>query len=426
MKRLLLFISVALAATMALSSCNDDKKEITSIDELTVTVYMPSDFPASAKFAGNVTLADRNNTSVRIRGKAIDGSVVLKNVPFGVYDVYADWELTADEFAVIAPDLAAGNTVGASLSGVSKIVTLAEVADGESVISLSLEWSVPSSLLFSKIYNFGTLNNAGKAYNIDKFVEIFNNTAEVQYVDGLCIGEAYGSAPVAGSLPGLADADVVYIQRVSRFPGSGTDYPVEPGKSIVVAMNAKNHIDAEVVTNTVDLSGADFEAYDVAGAVSFFPADNSDVPNLITDVYAASSSIAKLFVSQGNIPVLFKATDDEIAGFQTLTDPAYAAYPQYAPTLLCLPAEKVIDAVDQMRTGFESRGGKHVPTSVDAGYAMTNQKAVMVRKINYVAADGRLVFKDTNNSTNDFVQLTAEDGSHLKIRDYSMSEIQPK
>ena len=47
------------------------------------------------------------------------------------------------------------------------------------------------------------------------------------------------------------------------------------------------------------------------------------------------------------------------------------------------------------------------------------------RKISSTVGD-RIVLKDTNNSTNDFVELTSEqtDGAHLKARDYSDARIQ--
>ena len=79
-----------------------------------------------------------------------------------------------------------------------------------------------------------------------------------------------------------------------------------------------------------------------------------------------------------------------------------------------------------MRTGFESRGGKHLPSAIDAGYAMINQCSLAARKIEK-SENGRLYLVDSNNSTNDFVELTNDkaDGSHLKARDYSDSRIQP-
>ena len=424
MKTLKLLVTIAAMAATILSSCNKDK-EITTVDGVTVNVAMPADFPETAVFAGTVTINDRNS-SFSVTAQAEEGKAVFGKIPFGVYDISASWLLSNEEFKAMAPDLAVDLSTSVSLTGSSAIVTFASASDAATPIDLVLRWSVPSSLVFSRIYNFGTLNLAGKAYNIDKYIEIFNNSAEVQYVDGLYLGEAYGSAPVASAIADTGTSDFVYLQRVSRIPGSGKEYPVEPGKSIVIAQNAKNHIDAEVVTNTVDLSGADFEAYDEKGSASFFPADNASVPNLVTDIYAALSSIAKLFVTQGNIPVLFKCSEEEIKGFETMTPPGYEAYPQFAPSLLKLPADKVIDAVDQMRTGFESRGGRHLPLSVDAGYAMVNQKAIVARRISYKTADGRIVLQDTNNSSNDFVQITSEteDGAHLKARDYSAPEIQ--
>lgn len=419
MKKLLTAIT-AVAAVLAISSCNKEN-EATTVSTVSVSVQLPEDFPAEAVFEGKVT-ANNKTTGESIEAQASAGVAEFKKVPFGVYDFSASWSLSGEEFAAIAPGLA---SVSVSINGVaSEIVLSKDQIDGAEV-EIKTVWSVAAPLIFSRIYNFGTLNLAGKPYSTDKYLEIFNNSDEVQYLDGLYIGEAWGDAITVSMFDGIASSDSLYMRRISKFPGSGNEYPVQPGKSVVVAMNAKNHIDAEVVVNTVDLSGAEFECY-VDGAASFFPADNAEVPNLVPDIYQASSFQAKFFVSQGFIPVLFKSSESEIASYDRVIDPSMASFPQYAGYALKVPAKNVIDAVDLMRTGFESRGGKHVPTAVDAGFAMINQCSVAARKIARTVG-GRIYLSDTNNSTNDFVELTSEaaDGKHLVPKDYSDARIQP-
>lgn len=423
MKKIFFLSATALAAVLAMLSCNKQNPVANNtVPDVTVSVSLPDGFSEDAVFEGEVTMVSRS-TSQALTAKASAGTARFQGVPYGVYDISAELSVSKADFKEMAPSLAGESDV--QISGILKEVVLGP-ASTQTAFSLTTDWNVASPLVFSRIYNFGTLNLAGKAYNIDKYVEIFNNSSEVQYLDGLYIGEAWGSAPMASTMPEVDKQPVVYMQRISRIPGSGKDYPVQPGKSVVIAQNAKNHIDATVVTNTVDLSAADFECY-VEGAASFFPSDNADVPNLTPDVYQAGSFQAKLMVTQGFIPVLFRATEAEVEAMTKTLVPGTDAYgAQYASYVLELPAAKVIDLVDMMRTGFESRGGKHVPNTMDAGFAKINQQSVAARKISRTVGD-RIVLKDTNNSTNDFVELTSEqtDGAHLKARDYSDARIQP-
>lgn len=283
------------------------------------------------------------------------GTAVFSDVAYGVYDASAAQTLSNSNFKTMAPELAANLTSSVNLNGyVSQIEVTATVSE-PSVLTLS--WSVPSSLVISKVYNFGTQTNAKKVYNIDKYVEIFNNSDEVQYADGLWIAQAYGSAVGAISTvyPDVETADVVYLERVVKLPGNGTEYPIEPSKSIVIAQNAKNHINPDVVTQTVDLSGADFECYVEGAPASMFPSDNASVPNII-EKYGATSSTAKFFAGQGTIITIFRMEDSEFESLGTKIGAGYDRFPQFAPYCKTLPVDKVIDAVDLYRK--DSRTGE--------------------------------------------------------------------
>lgn len=253
---LILAAAAVFAGAVVLSSC-EPKNEIATIPEVTVKVVLPDGFSKDATFNGDVTMTNKANGRV-VTVKAENSEAVFKKVPYGVYTFVASSTMTNAEFKAAAPEISASVTASIALNSSPETATLTSETDLSKPVVVSLTWSIPSSLVISRIYNFGTLNLAGKAYNTDKYIEIYNNSDEVQYADGLYIGEAYGSIVSASVYTDVKTANVCYIQRAVRIPGSGTDHPIEPGKSIVIAQNAKNHIDAEVITNTVDLSGADF------------------------------------------------------------------------------------------------------------------------------------------------------------------------
>lgn len=426
MKKAIKFL-VGILTAVAFVSCDLIGDIATSI--VTVNVSMPEGFSETALYTGEVVLKDRNSSKTYTTN-AVAGVAIFTKVVYGVYDVSASQTLSVEEFKAAAPELAANAGTSINING---FVSSVEVSIFPEPVELKLNWSVPSSLVISKLYNFGTKNLANKVYNIDKYVEIYNNSDEVQYADGLFIANTYGSAvsAISSAYPDVEEADVVYLERVVKLPGSGTDYPIEPGKSIVIAQNAKNHIDHEVITNTVDLSGADFECYVEGAPASMFPADNQEVPNII-EVYGATSATAKFFAGQGTVLVLFKITDDEFAALDTQVGAGFEAYPAFAPNCKKLPVDKVIDAVDLYKKGMESRKGKHVPLTVDASYAICLERSIAERKISYTTPDGRIVLKDTNNSASDFVLIQPvdnEDGTmatpaNLTPRDYTKAEIQ--
>lgn len=432
MKKTLFFALAALFAALPLfTSCNtEDDIDVTSV---LVKVTMPDGFNEDVVYAGHdVVLKDRNS-SRSYTASPINGTAIFTKIPYGVYDASTSCTLTNTEFK----NVASAETVGKITSGITLngfVSTIQVTADLKESVNMKLVWSVSSSLLISKIYNFGTLNLANKAYSIDKYVEIYNNSDEVQYADGLWIASAYGSAvgSISTVYPEVETANEVYLERVVKLPGEGTDYPIEPGKSIVIAQNAKNHIDPEVITNTVDLSGADFECYVDGAPASFFPSDNADVPNII-EKYGATSSTAKFFAGQGTILVIFRMSDEKFEALGTQMGAGYDQFPQYAPYCKLLPVSEVIDAVDLYRKGFESRRGKHVPLSVDASYAACNQRCITERKISFFTSDGRAVLQDTNNSASDFVLIEPVDNeagemvtpANLTPRDYTKPEIQP-
>lgn len=163
-----------------------------------------------------------------------------------------------------------------------------------------------------------------------------------------------------------------------------------------------------------------------------FPSDNASVPNII-EKYGATSSTAKFFAGQGTIITIFRMEDSEFESLGTKIGAGYDRFPQFAPYCKTLPVDKVIDAVDLYRKGFENRRGKHVPLSVDASYAACNQRCIAERKISYTTPDGRIVLQDTNNSSFDFALIEPVDDADGKVvtpanlapRDYTKPEIQP-
>ncbi|MEE1062476.1 MAG: DUF4876 domain-containing protein, partial [Paludibacteraceae bacterium] len=135
-----------------------------------------------------------------------------------------------------------------------------------------------AGLLITEIFFTGTTTPEGKQYSDDQYFKIGNNSDTVMYLDGLAIVESeFMTTSKQDYTPNLMEkamsVDAIYV-----FPGNGKQYPVEPGKEVVVALNGKNHL--EFNSNSIDLSKADFEFYDESENPNFQDEDNANVVNL--------------------------------------------------------------------------------------------------------------------------------------------------
>jgi hypothetical protein len=261
--------------------------------------------------------------------------------------------------------------------------------------------------IFKEIYFSGSKTPDNKPYTSDQFLEIYNNSSETLYADGLCIS-VLEPAPNKPSVWANADGSLMdrlpctYHQWI--IPGSGKEHPVLPGKSILIAVDG---IDHKTDPNgnplsPVNLSNADWETY-VASAGR--DTDSPGVPNL-TLMYATLSSMTDWVMSnQGPAVILFRLPvpwDQFVANATNfMTKPTSTQTVQY----MMIPKSYVIDAVEVVYADEASRY-KRLPTELDAGYTYIEAGTLSSKSIRRKAkmiVDGRVIYKDTNNSTVDFL-----------------------
>ena len=199
----------------------------------------------------------------------VAGMVTVDALVPGIYDIITNWEMSGKQYKTLLKDPAAAvDDKARVIVGVSLMnQRLFEARD--MVIDLSA--AVVKGLMVSKVYYAGTKDLMGRNYGADSYVEIFNNSDEVLFLDGKYLGLAESVSPAA--YPAHENPDSIYMRQICRFPGNGSEYPVLPGGSIVVAAkSARNH--QESADNSVDLSHADFEVKAIEGS------GNPDVPML--------------------------------------------------------------------------------------------------------------------------------------------------
>ena len=379
----------AIICSVALFAACDNEDEVAKKYELTVNVSSETVNIDSLGLVLNVSAVSENGKTTS--ATAEDGKAVL-NLVAGSYSITVTG---SDEFY---------NYVGSSKVTVTNANTSVSVILGKS--------KPEGKIIFKELYFTGT----PQSYWTDGFYELVNNSDEVQYLDGIIMGiveNGYGSpsswADEEGNLPDYYPM----TNHTVYFPGSGNEYPLEPGQSVVVATRAINHSARELKEgdeqSPVDLSNADWEIF--IPDQSFNPdTDNPNVPNL--EIAKSKFGFDFMPPTSGGSLILAKIpADSTMESF--IVNNTLKPEGQWMAAL-CIPSEYVIDAVDVVYFNEEQNICKVILDSDDAGYACVSSsdeewadpaysKRSIRRKCTKVE-NGRAYFADTNNSSNDFVQ----------------------
>ncbi len=429
-----LLIPLLLLSVFFISCKKEDPKS--ALVDFEVKVNLPKDFSASAKFGGEVIIINKA-TAKTYAVTAISGVALFKDIYQGIYDIDITQTLNQQEFSQFAPEL--GNSSSSyTLKGSKSDVQVSKEAAAD--VEIELNWFGETALLISKIYCNGTKKNEGAINNMPKYWELYNNSDEVIYLDGLCLAQAHGNS--TGS-DGSCDLyvkyqnEATYAARIAIFPGThGTtrNIPLQPGKSVVIAWNASNFIitgqpnNKDNCTMNCDLTDADFEIEQSTAAAWRTYGDNQDVPNL-TPIHECIPTAGFLQLNQAVF--IFYATQQEVESWPTGTDPSsYYVESQKNWIAKRVPNDRILDAVETFKT--DTPQNKRIPDILDSKgvESPNNQGIIFDRKIRLILPDGRRILQDTNNSSNDFAVIwprtpDSYSGDHLVPRNYDKPEIQP-
>lgn len=362
-------------------ACSDDEEQAPQRHLLTVNLTLPAEVGADDVEDLRVIVTDSRGTNDTV--SVTGGQSVAVELLQGQYSLTASGKIKDENFSYV--------------SGTGSV---ALYADATTTIALSK--IIQSPLVFKAIYSTGGI--AG--YVVDQYYEIVNNSDEVQYLDGLIMSAPTGHQTQANAWQAAGITDLYESGQgvVVAFPGSGTDYPLQPGESVVVANDAVNHNEmAPEGNNCPDLSGADWEVYisNVNGEIDYPGADNLDI---IFQNNAYMKAFGLGFFGRGYIlarcpegmtPAQFAA---DPANLQTT--PGTTSSTQY----LMIPSEYVLDAVDIREPESET----YYPTFLakDDANAIVGSEAwsgrCVRRKVSRIE-NGRAYYQDTNNSSNDFL-----------------------
>lgn len=359
-----------------------------------------------------------------------DGEATL-TLPAGTYRVSVEKNVTEAEMEALS-GIATETVFTAAIENVT-------ISSQQNVTTeLKMKTSRVGELVIKQIYYAASDTNQGANYR-DQFFEIHNNSNETIYLDKLCFAQLHGvvliqkdaqnvlpsgqidwsKSPSLAGMGEVANTDYVYSANVYSFPGTGKDYPLESGKSVIVAKTAQNHkaplkigdITYQVPNPdlTVDLSKAHFEIYfadDVEKNKTDI--DNPNVPNM--NIAYKTTTYKDLALSEigRDAFAIFYTTDKDInVNYKRIQSPEIRRGKMSNRLYLQIPNSVIIDGVNlQAIDGAELP--HRLPESIDAGQIKltkgpkTSESAIRkeVKRIG-----NRVFYQDTNNSVNDFLHI---------------------
>jgi len=305
------------------------------------------------------------------------------------------------------------------LTGTFNSIVVSIQQDTPIVVSIDAVIS-NAGLVIKEVYYPGANDKYVSMFK-DQFIEFFNNSSEVIYADGLYVANIYPDR-FGRTLPQplnqmLDITQTVYAMWVYQIPGTGKEYPVEPSKSLMIALNAMNLKEGNPQPDkALDNTIADLETY----AVPWFEAqglrgnpyydfDNPDVPNVIP-VYCLPPLDFFIIEQRGPGMVIAKVekglSEADLHKFSFIDKKGK----DIEVNLMKIPVKDVIDGVEFLENSTLG-DWKVLPVSIDAsfnylkadgGAAYSGLSARRKIDKSATAKFGRTILLDTDNSFIDF------------------------
>jgi hypothetical protein len=273
---------------------------------------------------------------------------------------------------------------------------------------------VNSTLIIREVYFGGGPAVDGGNYTSDQYIEIYNNSDDVIYLDSLFIGTV---APSNGrGVNAWANSDLRPMPNYQfMVPGDGTTYPLAPGEGATFAFNAVDH--TPVSQSRLRLSRAHFAIHHPTYTHASVSAPDPSVVTLlrVTELgfgdnrpTAYTMSVTSPTIVIYRIPNLEEYLDNL---------PAWRFPEPGRPTTnpyWHIHKDWIINGIDIVEGGENTT--KRLPEDVDASFVImkggNSQGNVVTRRIDRTLPGGRIIYQDTESSADDFV--TAKPNPRLR------------
>ncbi len=402
MKKLLLSgILMMLTTVLCLTSCSSDDP-IPVIPNAVVTLEIPSNLENTVLSGATATLTNVQTQQVTTVDGTLftkegnDYKVMLNNLEAGTYNVTINGLL---EFTM--------NGVAGQKDFEVKSENVVLNETNTSMKMTVSTFTAQGGFVISEIFYTGTTTSEGRSYSGDQYIIITNNSDVTLYADSIAVLEsAFLTTTKEDYTPDIMSTHFS-VQACYMIPGTGKSVPVEPGKSLKLAVNAIDHTAEQA--GSINLSDADFEFFDETSNPNFTDPDGQ-APNL--DKWYCYTATIYQFHSRGfNSMAIAKMKTSKEDWLQNYVyDATYLftfgdfSREMTKSGIYKVPNEWILDGVN---LSVESvREWNVLDASIDAGWTYcgkvdrdeTRFNKSVIRKQD---ANGKYI--DTNNSTNDFI-----------------------
>ena len=391
----------AIASLILFSSCIQELRKDDFNDEaisglVKIQLKMPQGYEQFSTEGMKILLLD-NTSGLEYSVIADANGYAEARVAFGTYSISSESKYTENKAISIFNGMQSGLRLTPE--------------ENTANVSIDLKYSKSSQIIIKEFYYGGCQNiSTGKNYAKDVYVILYNNSEEVAYLDSLCIGVAYPwNAPTTGKIPEFTDEDGNLMPGAPNsgmgwmFDGTGNDLPLQPGEEAVISLNAIDH--TQITANSVNLAKPGyFTFYDPI----LTPQHSTPEAGVIPLKGFWKTGPSKSYVISNLSPALFIYTmgGRSIEDFITETYTENPKNPSQAlSACLFVEKENVVDGVECFRNNNDTK--RFIP-EIDNGFIRTpgnGQGYSVHRKIDEeatAAAGDRIVYQDTNNSSNDF------------------------
>lgn len=390
-KGLLLIGLVAAMATTVTVSCSRDNDEFGSgvvvAQKSNLTITLSGKDVSSYK---NVEIEIQEvNTGAVTKYTFVNEAAHTLELPYGSYKVIANGEV----IMVSLDQLQVGGTANVDIN----------TATSNVLVNLQIK-QFSKDLIIEEVFFTGIKTPDNKNYNNSRYFKLVNNTDKVLYADNLIISGSEFFTTVKRVITPYNVEEYFPIANMMVLTGTGTQYPVQPGDFIVVADNATDHRPS----NGFNLQNADFEFPNTNPSLG--QVDNPAVPNAKIVFTKMTFNMIFLYTTSQEAYVIARFPAGEnpdtfIQNYKYTYSYTNSAGNTTTVNSYKIPNTWIVDAVNTSRDA----DFLHIITgaSLDAGYTSASpgySGKTVRRKIVGQTANGKNIYKDTNNSAADFTR----------------------
>ncbi len=334
----------------------------------------------------DVTFTNKYKDYSFVRKSDSTGYLAIEEIESGLYALSVSAEFPEEGVTTI-------------LNGADEIEIIEDTNDSLQLSSTFVQ-DGGGGFVIKEYYYSGSTTINEKNYSSDQFVDIYNNSDDTLMADSLLIVEleSYGTGPNYWE---YMQDDSIVVKTIWALPNKAQNHAIAPGEGFIIACDAMAHKGDSTygnINSPVNLDKADFEFWsDYKNKDIDFAADN-----MVSKLWVYKGSEFNLHVKGGSAIALVKIPDnvDDYIKRNFVTKGTATSTSRY----YCkIPNEWVIDAVECIQ---KDKQYKRFDDSLDAGFTFLDDSylGLSVRRQVARTINGRSIYKDTNNSTVDFLK----------------------